>query len=271
MFPRSGCTTPCEPAAVASAVLPAASARAGTLRAIARLTGAPEARKRPDCLSAGPAGRPQSPALREHGYASVEVLRDLSARVFVGALFALMSWNLLGDFMRTGHVTGLLLLASESLVVVLTIVRRRAHTTDRSVVAALMTTVSLAGPPLVRSAHMDPLAPDVVTALISAAGLLLVIAAKVTLGRSFGIAPANRGVVARGPYNLVRHPIYTGYIVTHIAFVMAHPSPWNVAILAAADISLVVRALLEERVLGGDAQYQAYCARVGWHLVPGVF
>lgn len=202
---------------------------------------------------------------------SADVTRDLAARVFVGALFALMSMNLFADFLRTGHVTGLLLLASESLVVVLTVVRRRAHITDRSAVAAVMTTLSLAGPPLVRSAQMEPLAPDVVTALISASGLLLVIAAKVTLGRSFGIAPANRGVVASGPYNLVRHPIYTGYIVTHIAFVMAHPSPWNLAILTIADAALVGRAILEERVLGGDAEYQAYCARVGWHLLPGVF
>src|SRR5438093_3705629 len=115
-----------------------------------------------------------------------EVFRDLSARVFVGALFALMSMNILNDYMRTGHVTGLLLLASESLVVVLTIFRRRSQTTDRSAFAALMTTLSLAGPPLVRSSHMTPLAPDAATALFSALGLIVAIAAKVTLGRSFG-------------------------------------------------------------------------------------
>jgi protein-S-isoprenylcysteine O-methyltransferase Ste14 len=200
-----------------------------------------------------------------------DLLRDLSARVFVGALFALMSWNLLGDFRRTGHITGLLLLGSESLVVVLTIFRRRAQMTDRSAIAGVVTTLSLAGPPLVRSAEAVPIAADAVTALVSGIGLLLVIAAKVTLGRSFGIAPANRGVVARGPYNFVRHPIYTGYIITHIAFLMAHPSPWNAAVLIAADFALVFRALLEERVLGGDERYRTYCARVGWHLLPGVF
>jgi len=47
------------------------------------------------------------------------VVGDLVARVTVGALFTLLSLNLLGDFMRTGHVTGLLLLVGESLVVVL--------------------------------------------------------------------------------------------------------------------------------------------------------
>jgi len=135
----------------------------------------------------------------------------------------------------------------------------------------MMTTLSLAGPPLVRSTDAVPFAADMVTALISAIGLMLVIAAKMTLGRSFGIAPANRGVVASGPYNFVRHPIYTGYIVTHIAFVMAHPSPWNVAVLTIADLALVVRALLEERVLGGDERYREYCGRVRWHLIPKVF
>jgi hypothetical protein len=28
---------------------------------------------------------------------------------------------------------------------------------------------------------------------------------------------------------------------------------------------------MEERVLINDAEYQGYCRRVGWHLVPGVF
>ena len=38
-----------------------------------------------------------------------------------------------------------------------------------------------------------------------------------------------------------------------------------------ADTALVVRALIEERVLGADVEYQSYCRRVGWHLMPGVF
>jgi len=52
-----------------------------------------------------------------------------------------------------------------------------------------------------------------VTALLSAIGLVLVVLGKMTLGRSFGVVPANRGVVVRGPYALVRHPIYTGLLV----------------------------------------------------------
>lgn len=186
-------------------------------------------------------------------------------------LFSLMSANLFADFLRTGHVTGLLLLASESLVVVLTIVRRRTSLVDRSAAGVITTALSLAGPPLLRAFDESNLAPDAVTAIASAAGLGLVIVGKVALGRSFGIAPANRGVVMRGPYVLVRHPIYAGYLLTHAAFLVAHATPWNVAVVLVADGALVARALVEERVLSADAEYQSYCRRVGWRLVPGVF
>ena len=77
-----------------------------------------------------------------------------------------------------------------------------------------------------------PLAGDQTTAMLSAVGLVIVVLGKMTLGRSFGIVPANRGVVVRGPYNFVRHPIYAGYLITHAAFLLAHPAPWNMAIVA---------------------------------------
>ena len=198
--------------------------------------------------------------------------KDLVARATIVVLFSMLSINLFGEYLRTGHVTGLLLLVGESLVVVLTIVRRRAIAVDRSAAAAIMTAVSLVGPVLMR-ATSEPasLLSDQVTALLSAIGLLLVVLGKMTLGRSFGVVPANRGVVVRGPYVLVRHPIYTGYLITHAAFLLAHPAPWNLSILLVADTALVLRALMEERVLSADASYRQYCQRVGWHLVPGVF
>ncbi len=196
---------------------------------------------------------------------------DLFARAAVGGLFALLSINLLTDFIQTQRMTGLLLLVSESLVVVLTILRRRASIVDRSPGAAVVTAASLVGPVLLRTAQGPGLLPDVATVVISAVGLIVVIAGKITLGRSFGIVPANRGVVIAGPYGIVRHPIYAGYVLTHVGFACAYPTAWNVALVVLTDAALMIRALYEERVLAGDRVYQTYCRRVAWHVVPGVF
>jgi protein-S-isoprenylcysteine O-methyltransferase Ste14 len=202
---------------------------------------------------------------------SREAAGDLIARAIIAALFGLMSYNLLADFIQTGHVTGLLLLVSEALVVVLTVMRRRTHLVDRSVAATVTTALSIAGPPLLRAGHVPGLLPDIATAVVSAIGLVIVIGAKMTLGRSFGIAPANRGVVASGPYVVVRHPIYLGYLITHVGFLAANPTALNLAIVVLADGALILRALMEERLLSADAAYRTYCQRVAWHLVPGVF
>ena len=196
---------------------------------------------------------------------------DFLSRATVVLLFALLSINLLREFLRTGHVTGLLLLASESLVVVLTIARRRAAVIDSSAKAATVTGVSLVGPWMLRTADVGALVADNVTSMISGVGLLIVVASKMALGRSFGLVPANRGVVVRGPYGVVRHPIYLGYVISHVAFFLAQPTMWNAAVILIGDGTLIVRALMEERVLSGDAAYASYCRRVSWHLVPGVF
>ena len=208
---------------------------------------------------------------RQRRFSGENRITDFLARLFIGVLFVFLTANLVGDFLRTGRVTGILFVASEGLVVVLTIVRRHARLVDRSAAAAVLTVVSVVGPPLLRAANTPGLVPDEVTAIFSGVGLVIVIVGKMTLGRSFGLVPANRGVVTAGPYMIVRHPIYAGYLITHLAFVVANPTMSNIAIIVIADAALVVRALVEEQVLAADQSYRAYCSRVAWHLVPGVF
>lgn len=198
-------------------------------------------------------------------------LGDLLARAVVCGLFLVLAVNLWGDFQRTGRLTGLLLLVSELLVAVFTLARRRTLDVDRSRIALLLTAVSVAGPPLLRTSTQGGLVPDALTVALSAVGLAIVVVGKLALGRSFGIVPANRGVVTAGPYGLVRHPIYTGYLITHLAFLAAHPSLGNLLIILIADAALIGRAFREEQTLEKDDRYQAYCRRVAWHLVPGVF
>ena len=201
----------------------------------------------------------------------VEQLADLAARAVVIVLFSMMAIRFGADFLSTGRVTGLLLLVSEALVVVLTVLRRSAAIVDRSMRARLLTVISMLGPLLLQPAQVAALVPQLLTVAASAAGLAIVIAGKLTLGRSFGLMPANRGVVSSGIYRIVRHPIYLGYLITHVAFLVATPSAWNIAALLAADAALLARAVCEEQTLSRDERYRAYQQTVRWRVCPGVF
>jgi protein-S-isoprenylcysteine O-methyltransferase Ste14 len=199
------------------------------------------------------------------------VLSDLAARAVLVVLFSTMTVRFAADFLETGHVTGLMLVVSELLVVVMTFVRRHAAAVDRGIRARVLTTLSMMGPPLVRPVSVALVAPQVLTVGLSVVGLLVVIAGKLSLGRSFGLIPANRGIVSTGVYRLVRHPIYMGYLVTHVAFLAANPSLWNIALLVTTDLALLARAVCEERTLAMDPAYREYQAQVRWRVCPGLF
>lgn len=196
---------------------------------------------------------------------------ELASKIVIVTLFSFMALRIGEDAARTGHVTGMLLLASEALVIALTIVRRPAALVDRTLRARLLTIVATFGPPLVRPDSLQGLSPDSVTVVISATGLIVVVLGKLSLGRSFGLAPANRGVVSTGVYRFVRHPIYLGYLITHLGFVLANPAEWNFALLLTSDIALMLRARCEEQTLSADEAYRAYMQRVRWRVVPGIF
>jgi len=204
------------------------------------------------------------------GDAHRERLAELGARAGISALFVLLAVSIGREFAATGHLTGLLLLVSEALVVLLTVLRRRASIVDRTWAARMIATISIVGVPFIRPTG-GGLVSDTATAVVSALGLLVIIVGKLTLGRSFGLMPANRGIVCQGIYKVLRHPIYAGYLITHGAFLVAHPSAWNLAVLLVSDTALMVRSVYEERTLALDPEYAAYMTRVRWRMAPGLF
>ncbi len=199
-------------------------------------------------------------------------LGEITARMAIVALFTLMAVRIGADFLQTGRITGLLLLASEALVIVLTVFRRPTTVVDRSLRARVLTTISLIGPLLVGpAAAVTALMPAAATVTLTACGLLVVIGGKLSLGRSFGLVPANRGVVSTGLYRLVRHPIYMGYLITHVGFLAANPRFWNFMTLVGADVALLIRAVCEEETLARDEAYREYQQKVRWRVLPWVF
>ena len=91
------------------------------------------------------------------------------------------------------------------------------------------------------------------------------------LGRCFGLFPEARGLVTRGPYRLVRHPVYLGEILSAVGLLVVKPHVVIVLIFAVFVALQYWRTVYEERALTAafpDA-YPAYATRVS-RLLPGV-
>ena len=103
------------------------------------------------------------------------------------------------------------------------------------------------------------------------AGLAVCVTSLLALGRSFGFVAADRGLVTRGPYAVVRHPVYASYLLIQSGYLLQSISPRNAVVMVLASGCNIGRALMEERLLTGSSAYGAYRRRVRWRLVPGLW
>ena len=102
-----------------------------------------------------------------------------------------------------------------------------------------------------------------------AAGLSLV--SLLAIGRLFGVRPALRGLVTRGPYRFVRHPMYLSYVIADIGYNLQEWNFVTLLLVLAGWASLVYRIQAEERILSQHPNWTAFVTSVRYRLVPGVW
>jgi protein-S-isoprenylcysteine O-methyltransferase Ste14 len=102
-------------------------------------------------------------------------------------------------------------------------------------------------------------------------GLAICVTSFLALGRSFGFVAADRGLVRRGPYAIVRHPIYGSYLFLQAGYVLQSLSIRNALVMAFATGCNMGRAMAEDRMLATNEHYDEYHRLVTWRLIPGVW
>ena len=102
-------------------------------------------------------------------------------------------------------------------------------------------------------------------------GACLSLASLLSLGRWFGVRPALRGLATKGPYRVVRHPMYLAYVLGDIGYNLQEWNSGTVLLVLAGWGSLLYRAQAEERMLSSAPDWPAYTARVRYRLLPGLW
>jgi protein-S-isoprenylcysteine O-methyltransferase Ste14 len=196
-------------------------------------------------------------------------IADYSERLFLVLLSATFLNAILS---RAADQPYLLLLAiSETLPVVLIIIRRPGEMVMKPF-PWLLALVGTAAPLLVRptTGGMELLSEGY-AGLLMTCGVGLNLAAKISLWRSFGLAPANRGIRVGGPYRLIRHPMYLGYFLTQVGFLLANLSIGNIIKYLITWTVQLLRIREEEKFLLKDENYRELAKRVRFRLVPGIY
>jgi protein-S-isoprenylcysteine O-methyltransferase Ste14 len=174
-------------------------------------------------------------------------------------------------FAASTNLDAALLVISESLGVFLILTRRFATTVSTRPLDWALSFTAVNAPLLAAPAAASTFIPSQIATALMFAGTIIQISAKTVLWRSYGLIPANRGIKTGGPYGLVRHPMYAGYSLTHIGFLLGFPSLQNSFLYLTTLLIEIARLLREELILNQDPLYRDYAARVRYRLLPALF
>ena len=145
---------------------------------------------------------------------------------------------------------------------------------DRSLATGIAVVVSYAYPYAqiiyLRSAPGELAWPEGGLVLVTLAAFLSA-ASLITLGRRFGVRPALRSLASKGPYALVRHPMYLSYLLADIGYNLQEWNAGTALMVVTGWAALIYRIRAEERILSLDAGWRTYAGRVRYRLLPGIW
>ncbi len=194
---------------------------------------------------------------------------DRAEQVIATSLYVLLVQRIWPEKFDAANIAPGLLLLAEGIIIVFLVLRRpTANISLRPQDWAAAFGGTLAPLLVAKSADPQHLA---IGAFLIMFGMFTQLSAKLSLRRSFGLVAANRGVKTGGAYRYVRHPMYLGYMISHVGFLIMVPTLWNFTVYAVGWTCLVLRIVFEERLLSKDAAYQEFKTRVRRRLIPGVY
>lgn len=194
---------------------------------------------------------------------------DILSNILAAALWSFYLVHSIGSFLEEGEAIFLLLLLRNSLIVILFLIRREAKSVSKDPLHWVVTLASTLFA-FAFSSEGTSLVSVFISHPLFIFGAMLACYAVLNLGRSFGLVPANRGIIKQGLYTIVRHPMYSAYLLMDVSIVLSAFSVQNLTLLIALIGLFSLRASFEEKWLSQDPQYEAYRENVKYRFIPGL-
>ena len=193
--------------------------------------------------------------------------KQIFTDIFLSFLWMYFSWVFLSSFFLTHKPSSLVFFAVDSIGVFLFLFRRDPLFVSEKPFDWFCALVGSFFSLLFRPAPGFFLFAEILTAI----GAVFQLAGILSLNRSFGLVPANRGVKQTGAYRFIRHPMYFGAIIFCFGYFLANATMWNGIIFVFIIMAQIMRIINEEEFLSKDGEYVKYKAKVRWRLIPYVF
>jgi protein-S-isoprenylcysteine O-methyltransferase Ste14 len=214
-----------------------------------------------------------APLIAWYLFCAAQMLPSLADQVALVKLFVQTDPSVLPATLVLSTVSHVSMLVFLVVLVVMFMVR---HTPQRAALGLYPRFAAVAGTFLSAGFALLPL-QELSSALYLASLLLIIggtgfaICGVLVLGRSISLLPEARRLVTRGPYALVRHPLYLGEIVALAGVALQYLSAWALLLLGLVWAFQLQRIKYEELVLFQIfPEYEDYMARTA-RLVPGVY
>lgn len=196
-------------------------------------------------------------------------LKTALSNILLALFYFYFAYSNFNSLLTGFKLSVLLLLLFNTSVIILALIRRAPQAVSRSVFDYIVAFCGTISPLLFiglpeSSDHAIFLALQVLGIGFSYAGLL-------SLSRSFGLVPADRGIVTTGMYKFVRHPLYSGYVLLCLSFLLQNFSVRNFGAFIAFLVFESLRLLIEEDFLVQNPEYAAYMKRVRWRVIPYIW
>lgn len=163
------------------------------------------------------------------------------------------------------------ILIHNTLLMFFFLTRRKSCQTSFRLLDWMIPVLTLIAAMLLRPVSQEIRDINLTSAVFQYAGLTGIILSLMSLGRSFGIIPANRNIISHGTYRVVRHPLYLSEIIFYTGFFIGNISFRNSLLIVLILAGQLFRSLSEEKLLSADMEYTEYKRRVRFRFIPGIF